>query len=137
METAQKPALSLADLFKPLAPADSAGGATPVQAQGTAPVASQEAQKPANAVGGTPGTLSQEALNSSLKHTEISSVSGPAVPGQGTAPGAPIGTPGSSVSLGGMVQGEWAVNIMDALLPPPLWQGSMQWASSCVKVNCS
>lgn len=58
------------------------------------------------------GTVSQESVFSNLGHTAISSTT---VTG---APGAPGGTAGNaSVSLGGMVQGEWAVNLMDAILP--------------------
>lgn len=118
--TARPPKTSLADLFKPLTPTESAGGSQPVI---NPPVTPQEGQKPANPAGGTPGEISPDALKASLKHTEISSVTGTGA--AGTTGAAPIGTatPGSSVSLGGMVQGEWAVNIMDALLPAAMVAG--------------
>lgn len=119
----QKPKTSLADLFKPLAPADTAGGGAQGQPAASAPDASLGAQNSGNSAPASSGTISQEALNASLKHTEISSISGPAASGASSQPGAPIGTPGASVSLGGMMQGEWAVNIMDALLPAAMVAG--------------
>jgi hypothetical protein len=110
---------TLADLFKPLAPADSAGA----QALPVLPVAPLEAQKPPVSGPGTSGQITPETLSAGLKHTEISSVTGSGVPGQpGTIPGA-VPNPQASVSLGGMVQGEWAVNIVDALLPAAMVAG--------------
>lgn len=96
---------SLADLFRPLT---STGGSVspPSDLAQTSPSnASSGVTQPANVSGtGAPGTVTVEDLLAGSKHTEISSISGQS--GQtGTAPA--VGTPGASVNLGGMMQGEW------------------------------
>lgn len=63
------------------------------------------------------GTVSEAEAIAGAAHTKMNvfSVSEPPKPGQ---PGAAPGTPGgSSVQLGGIVQGRVAVDLMDALLP--------------------
>lgn len=86
-------------------------------------------QKPANepvaqpdkipqSVSSAPGfgtnTVSAEDALKGINNTEISPVS--VAGGTGTAPVTPM-APGASVALGGMLEGKWAVEIMDALLP--------------------
>lgn len=62
-------------------------------------------------------TVSVEDALKGADHTKIPAFSLPGQPGQpGTVPVTPL-TPASNVSLGGIVQGTWAVEIMDALLP--------------------
>lgn len=106
---------SFADLFKPLKPV----GAEPDKA--TESAANSATGQPATPGAVPPGseasakgTVTAEQAISGLEHTTISTISAPGAPGQPTGQ---AGTGSASVSLGGMMQGEWAVNIMDALLP--------------------
>lgn len=104
-----------ADLLKPLTPVSETPAPAPQSQSNDAPGASGAV--PSGSAAGQAATATQNEAFASLKHTDISSVSGSAVPGQtGTIPPG-AASPQASVSLGGLVQGEWAVNIMDALLP--------------------
>lgn len=97
------------NLFSPLKPAES-----------TQTVSSnQETPKPVNtntAPSGNNGQVVSPAMEG-LGHTKIPPFSTTGDPGvSGSTPLS--GTPGgNNVSLGGIVAGEWAVNIMDSLLP--------------------
>jgi hypothetical protein len=63
------------------------------------------------------GTVSQEQVFSGIKHTEISTVTGSGDPNQAGA------ATGPSVSVGGMLQADLVVNLMDAVLPAILVAG--------------
>lgn len=106
---------TLADLFKPLEPVtakpDTAPGISPNSATATA---GPEAKKTETGGG---GSVTDESILSGLKHTEIPGFSASGAPGQPGPSAIPNATPGSSVSLGGMVQGEWAVAMIDSVLP--------------------
>lgn len=112
---------SFADLLRPLEPFATQAETAPVVPLSSA-TATPGTPTPGSASSAS-GTVTAEQAFSGIKHTEISSISGSAIPGQsGTTPlnGA---TGGSSVSLGGMVQGEWAVTIIDSLLPAAIVAG--------------
>jgi hypothetical protein len=112
------------DLFKPATPAATNPETPPASGSNAAtgaPAATPSPVAGSAASGGS--TVTAEQAFSGLDNTRISSISGSGASGQ---PGvAPLngGTPSASVSLGGMVQGEWAVNIMDALLPAAMVAG--------------
>jgi hypothetical protein len=105
------PKTSLADLFKPLEPTSSTAAPGQQEAANNATPGGSAAQASAAS---SPGTISMQEALSGSNHTTISDISGQSA---NSAPGGPVQTPGASVSLGGMVQGEWVVNIIDALLP--------------------
>jgi hypothetical protein len=106
---------TLADLFKPLEPVTAKPEAAPQTGSNSATAtASPEGQKP-DAGGG--GSTAENDILSGLKHTNIPGFSASGTPGQPAPSAMPNATPGSSVSLGGMVQGEWAVAMMDSILP--------------------
>lgn len=116
METVQQPPKShFADLFKPAEPITGPAATAPQSKpnEATAPVGPGS---PGSAAAAN-GTVTADQALSGLDHTKIASVSASGAPG--AAGPAPLGTqaPAASVSLGGIVQGEWATNIMDAVLP--------------------
>lgn len=105
------------DLFKPL-------GETSTPAANPENTASNSATAPTpdkpGSTAAANGTVSQADAFSALNHTQISSAAVPGLPGSvGTTPGAP----GQSVALGGMVKGEWAVDMIDAVLPAAIVAG--------------
>lgn len=115
-QTPPKPNTSpFADLFKPLT-----GNVQPdpVKTPETAPNSATPPQPGSAASSG--GTVSKDQVFSELKTTEISTVTGSA----GTPQPGSVPQPGqASVSLGGLVQAELAVNLMDAILPAAMVAG--------------
>lgn len=112
---------SFADMFKPIMGGVSNTGTAPVNIPGgDISEAATPGSVPAGSAASASGAVDPNSVFSSLDHTKIASVSGDGLPGAG---GAGSQNPQASVSLGGMVQGEWAVNIMDAILPAAMVAG--------------
>jgi hypothetical protein len=106
-----KPAASQPETASVSPPNDATG------APGTTPAT------PSGSAASATGTVTAEQALSGLDHTKIPGIGAPGAsgqPGVGSFPGA---SPSATVSLGGMIQGEWAVNIMDALLPAAVVAG--------------
>lgn len=116
MEVTQSPPKSpFSDLFEPakLITTQPAAPAPVASNEPTSPVSPQSAGSEASAG----GTVTADQALSGLDHTRISTVSPSGAPaGAGPTP-LSSATPSASVSLGGIIQGEWATNIMDAVLP--------------------
>lgn len=122
MEALQKPKGStLADLFKPLEPVAAQPETAPIS-QPNNPIGAGGPAAPGSAASAN-GTVTAEQALSGLRHTEIASTTLTGAPGQPGVTPLTGASPSATVSLGGMVQGEWAVNIMDALLPAAMVAG--------------
>lgn len=109
------------DLFSPLRPVTDAD-IKPAET-GSNSATGPSPNVPPGSAASAAGTVTEAEALAGTKHTTISSISGSGIPGQ-PAPGITTGAnPSASVNLGSIVQGEWAVNIMDALLPAALVAG--------------
>lgn len=107
-----------ADLLRPMEPSNSVPAPKPETSPGDATAATQGVPpvSPGSEASAS-GSITAEQALSGLDHTKINPVSMSGAPGA-TGPTPLTGaTPGPSVSLGGMVQAEWAIGIMDSLLP--------------------
>jgi hypothetical protein len=115
----QQPQLSnttFADLFAPLKPVGADQGQKPPETGSNSATGVSQPDTPGSAAS-SQGTVTAEEALAGTKHTTLSGFSASGTPGQ-AAPGMVNGAnPSASVNLGGIVQGEWAVNIMDAVLP--------------------
>jgi hypothetical protein len=109
------------DLFAPLRPVTDADAKPPETSPNSA--TGVPVNIPAGSAVSASGTVTEAEALAGTKHTTISSVSASGTPGQ-PAPGMITGAnPSASVNLGSIVHGEWAVNIMDALLPAAMVAG--------------
>lgn len=103
--------IAINSLFEPLKPA--ATEAIPADSVASPDAGKSHENQQTAPVSPGSGLSTQDAL-AGLKHTEIPAFSASAAPSV-----TPLGAdaPGSPVSLGGLLEGKWAVDIMDSLLP--------------------
>src|SRR5581483_25825 len=109
---------SFADLLKPLEPMTGGQAVQTTAPVETAPPSGSNAAT--SSVASQNGAVTDQDALSGLKHTEIASTSLSGAHGQPATTPLTGAAPGASVNLGGIVAGEWAVNIIDAMFPAAL-----------------